>query len=345
MTTHNNEEDDTMAETIDLLSGWPLEEEHQERIKAVSPRIGFRQVPEDAIQDNLSEVEILLMRNLSLDLGRAPRLRWIQMTGAGLDKLDHELIKERGILVSNASGIHAVPIAEYVFAFMLDMGYRIPEILALQARREWPLGVRKLLVGQELRGKTVGVVGYGSIGREIGRLAAAFGMRLLALKRSPAEKGDAGYTIPGVGDPRGDAPQGLFGPERLLDLLPECDFVVLTVPLTHETEGMIDEKALRSMKPTSFLINMARGRVVNEKALIRALREKWIAGAGLDVFSQEPLPSDSPLYQLENVIISPHNAGNTPLYNRRLTDLVVRNLNRYLAGETPLNVVDLDRRY
>jgi len=343
--THNNEEDDTMAEQIDLLSGWPLEKEHQERIKAVSPRIGFRQVPEDAIQESLTETEILLIRNLSLDLSRAPRLRWIQMIGAGLDKLDHAFIKERGILVTNASGIHAVPIAEYVLAFMLNMAYRIPEILALQARREWPSGVRKLLVGRELRGKTVGVVGYGSIGREIGRLAGAFGMRLLALKRSPAEKGDAGYTIPGVGDPRGDAPQGLFGPERLLDMLPQCDFVVLTVPLTHETDGMIDEKALRSMKPTSFLINMARGRVVEEKALIRALREKWIAGAGLDVFSQEPLPSDSPLYQLENVIISPHNAGNTPLYNRRLTDVFVQNLKRYLEGETPLNVVDLDRRY
>jgi len=334
-----------MAETIDILSGWKLDETHRARIQSVSPRLTLRQVPENEIEDSLSDTEILLIRNLALKLDRAPRLKWIQMAGAGLDKLDHASIRERGITVTNASGIHAVPIGEYVLSFMLNLSYRIPEVLALQRGRDWPADARKRLVGRELRGNTAGVVGYGSIGREIGRLARSFGMRLLAAKRSPEEPEDTGYTLSGVGDPHGEAVDRMYGPEELNEMLAECDFVVLTVPLTDRTEGMIGEAALRAMKPSAFLINVARGRVVDEKALLAALRGRWIAGAALDVFGQEPLPQDSAFYELENVIISPHNAGNTPLYNDRLADLFVENLGRYLRRKPLLNVVDLEQKY
>ena len=334
-----------MNEPVNLLSVWKLEPEHISRIESVSPRIHFRFAAESQMDSHLADIEVLMTRNLAVDLKKAPRLKWIQMMGAGADRLDYKILMERNIRVTNASGIHAVPIAEYVFAFMLAFSYRLPVIFAWQGRRHWPKDARTLLGGSELRGKTILIFGYGSIGREVGRLAHAFGMRVLALKHSPDQRDDKGYCLPGVGDPKGEIPERIFGPSHLLEVLPECDFVVLTTPLTPETEGMIDERALRAMKPTACLINMARGKVVDEKALIRALKDKRIAGAGLDVFSQEPLPEDSPLYDLENVIISPHNAGNSPAYNERLTDVFVENLERYLAGKPLLNLIDLKKKY
>jgi phosphoglycerate dehydrogenase-like enzyme len=178
----------------------------------------------------------------------------------------------------------------------------------------------------ELAGKTMVLVGVGAIGVRTAEVAAPFGMRVLGVRRDPTA------DAPGV--------EAMFGPDQLLDLLPQADFLVLTIPLTHETQGMIGEPELRAMKPTAYLINIGRGGTVQETVLIRALREGWIAGAGLDVFESEPLPQDSPLWEMENVIITAHYAGLTPYYNQRAMAIFLDNLRRYQAGEPMRNVVD-----
>lgn len=189
------------------------------------------------------------------------------------------------------------------------------------------------------------MVGYGSIGREVARLAHAFGMRVLAVKRDPAHRADHGWRLPGTGDPDGVIPERYYAPHQLTEMLPQCDFVVLAVPMTGATRRLIGETELRARQPTACLVNVARGGVVDEPALIQALEEGWIAGAGLDVFSQEPLPADSPLWWLDNVILAPHVAGFTLDYDRWATDLFAENLRRYLAGEPLLNLVDRECGY
>jgi phosphoglycerate dehydrogenase-like enzyme len=184
-----------------------------------------------------------------------------------------------------------------------------------------------------LRSKTVGIVGLGHIGREVARLAKAFGMRVVATRRSARQSQRARYV------------DRLFAPDQLLQLLSESDFVVLTLPLTKETHKIIGEAELRSMKPTAYLINVARGQVVDEEALARVLEEHRIAGAGLDVFTREPLPADSRLWKLPNVIISPHIAGYMENYSEQATAVFCENLRRYLGGKRLINVVGKERGY
>ena len=228
---------------------------------------------------------------------------------------------------------------------MLAWSRRLPKMLYYQQRREWPQGRWALFASQELRGATLGIVGYGSIGREVGRIGKCFGMRVVAAKRSVNEARDTGYKLPGTGDPEAQMPDRIYPPERLREMLAECDFVVISLPLTSETRGLIGEEELQAMKPTAYLVNVSRGGIVNEPALIKALQEGWIAGAGLDVFEMEPLPPDSPLYDLDNVILSPHVAGFSPHYDERASDLFAENLRRYLAGEELLNLVDKKAGY
>ena len=255
----------------------------------------------------------------------APRLRWVQLLGAGVDQVPE--IGDNRVVVTNASGIHAVPISEYVLGVMLALAKRLPFAFDNQRQRKWQ---RFGFTPSELESKTLGVVGLGHIGGAVARLGHAFGMRVVATKRTPGTEQQVDELLP---------------PHRLHDLLAQCDFVVLAVPLTHETRHMIDEQALRSMKPGAFLVNIARGGVVDEQALVRALREKWIAGAALDVVENEPLPEDSPLWSFDNVIITPHMAGGSDRYIERAVALFVDNLERYLAGQPLRNVVDLERGY
>jgi len=169
-------------------------------------------------------------------------------------------------------------------------------------------------------------------------------MRVLATERAQ-EMEDRGYRPPGTGDPKGMLLDNLFPPSQLREMLKECDFFVVAVPLTPETEGMVGREELKAMKGNAYLVNISRGRVVDEEALIEALKEGWIGGAGLDVFAQEPLPQESELWGLDNVILSPHVSANTPHYQERFTELFCENLRRYLAGEELLNVVDKKRGY
>jgi phosphoglycerate dehydrogenase-like enzyme len=277
---------------------------------------------------------------------QAPLLRWVQLYSAGPDTILDQRLFQTPVIFTTASGVHAINMAEYVFTVVLAWFHRLPLILEWQQRGLWPSSSERssLFVAQELKSKTIGIVGYGSIGRHVARLANAFGMRVLALKRS-ADHRDHGYRFPEVGDPEGDVPDRFYASEQLFAMLSESDVVLIAVPLTSKTRGLFDRAAFEMMKPTAFLVNIARGDICNEAALVRALEEKQIAGAALDVFHQEPLPSDHPLWRLPNVFISPHIAGLTPHYDERAGLIFEENLRRYFAGESLLNVVDKAQGY
>ena len=323
-----------------------------ERVRAVSSRLVVAQksVKEGADFSDTSALfdgdeEIFYGMIPPRDLSRALRLKWVQLHSAGINHLTNHPILQSDVLVTTASGIHATPIGDFAIALMLALARKISTMTRKQDHAEWPKGKWNLLLGTELRGKTLGVVGYGSIGREVGRIATrGFAMRVLALTRG-GDKRDRGYHEPGVGDPDGTLPDAWFTRAQLLDLLAQSDFVLIATPLTDETRGMIGARELRAMKPTAFLVNIARGGIVDEAALVRALKENWLAGVGLDVFEKEPLPADSELWKLENALISPHVSGATRHYDERAVELFCENLRRYLRGEYLLNLVDTTKGY
>lgn len=294
-------------------------------------------IRDEEFRQDLQRAEIVCAYNLPENWRElAPHLRWLQYPGAGVDGLAPTglLDAESGIIVTTASGIHATTISEYVFGSMLMFNWNWPEMVRLQSSHVWAHSASWYhLGGRELEGQTLGVIGLGSIGRRVAVLGRAFGMRVLGMRHSAS-----------VGEQDRDVDQ-LFAPEQLHEMLPRCDYIVLAVPLTAETEGLIGEAELRLMKPNTYLVNIARGRVVDEAALIRALQEQWIAGAGLDVTEQEPLPPDSPLYTMQNVILTPHISGVSLQYDQRLTALFADNLRRYRTGEPLLNRYDPERGY
>jgi phosphoglycerate dehydrogenase-like enzyme len=263
----------------------------------------------------------------SLDmLPRASNLRWFQQWAAGADwLLEHLQAAEMDFVLTNASGIHPIQMTEHIFAMLLAFARDLHRAVRLQERREWIHQSRHEDLF-ELAGKTMLLIGVGAVGRRTARVAAAMDMRVLGVRRDPT------LDVPGV--------EAMVGPQRLLDLLPQADVVVMTVPLTAETRGIIAEPELRAMRPTAYLVNVGRGGTIDERALARALREGWIAGAGLDVFETEPLPEDSPLWGLDRMIITAHYGGVTPHYNERALEVFLDNLQRYQAGEPLRNVVD-----
>jgi phosphoglycerate dehydrogenase-like enzyme len=278
-----------------------------------------------------------------LDL--APNLRWVQFHSAGIEQMLESEMWHSDILLTSASGIHGPNMGQYVMAQILSWANRTPSWLYYQHRGEWPPGRWDKFLPDELRGRTLGILGYGSIGREVARLAKAFGMTVLASKRDARDVKDHGYTLPGTGDPEGVMADRIYPAAAARSMVAECDYVVITLPLTPATRALVNEELLRAMKPSAFLVNVGRGGVVDEAALIKALKKRWIAGAGLDVFETEPLPEDNPLWSLDNVLISPHVSGFTPYYDDRVVDLFSENLRRYLAGERLINLVDRQEGY
>jgi phosphoglycerate dehydrogenase-like enzyme len=259
---------------------------------------------------------------------RAPALRWVHSAAAGVGgSLFPEMI-ESELVLTNSAGVHAEPIADTVLAMILYFTRGLDFALAAQARREWdksPFEAADTPV-REVGGGTLGVIGYGGIGRAVARRGSALGMEVLALKRTP------GHTPAGI--------QLLFGPDGLAELLERSDVVAVCLPETSATRGLLGAEELARMRREAVLINVARGGVVDEEALVAALRARRIRGAGLDVFREEPLPADSPFWSLPNVLVTPHVSGTSRGFWRREVDLIVGNLERYLRGRPLRNVVD-----
>jgi phosphoglycerate dehydrogenase-like enzyme len=257
---------------------------------------------------------------------RATRLRWIQATGAGVENLLVPVVAEGRVMLTNSVGVH-LGLPDHIMGLILAFSRRLHVAVRRQMARKWD---RRATIGQEVAGQVIGVLGLGTIGRALAVRAAAFDMRVIGTKRTPA-------AIPHV--------ERVLPPEGTDEVLREADYLVIALPLTPATKGLIDERALGLMKRSAVLINIGRGQVVKEDALIDALRGGRIAGAGLDVFEREPLPADSPLYEMENVIMTPHIAGASRTYFDRVIPLFCENLRRYLEGRALLNVVDPARGY
>lgn len=276
----------------------------------------------------LEDVEIAVEnRKFLTDM---PNLKWLQQWGAGADWLmDNPEIAERDFILTNVSGIHAVPIGEQIIAYLLAFTRGFTVAIRNQAQHSWPKQPQWLEgVGgfTELSGKTMLLLGTGAIGVYTAKLAQAFDMRVVGVRRNPEKSAEHIDEMVALDD--------------LNAHLPSADFVVLTLPLTHNTHHLIGEAELRAMKKSAILVNIGRGGLIDEAALVRALREGWIAGAGLDVFETEPLPETSPLWDLENALITPHMAGDTPHYTERALEIFLENLRRYHAGEPLTHVVD-----
>lgn len=339
---------------VNVVVTWPAGEEAMRIIAGADPRVRVTQVsyrePEERrdlrrkgrldeldrypmsvsqeLRDALREADALYGLDFPNDvLDLAPRLRWVQMIGVGIDHLGGTGLMESDVTITSVGGFNSLNIAEFVLGLMLAHVKRFKPYFLAQPLKRWAYNY-----GDSLTGKTVGIVGLGRIGAETARLSKAFEMRVLATRRTPMKD-----TPPNV--------DRLFAAGDLSSMLPECDFVVLAVALTPETRRLIGERELRAMKSSAFLINVARGQVVDEAALVRALQEGWIAGAGLDVFEQEPLPPDSPLWELPNAIVTPHASAAVEGYAEHAARFVAENLRRFVAGEPLMNVVDRAKGY
>jgi phosphoglycerate dehydrogenase-like enzyme len=355
-----------MSDKLPVTIALPMDEALPERIRAVDPRVevthlsraeqrafrggrplwggyGESRAPNDvtdeeaaaALEPILRRTEVLLCNPVVPPdiLERAPGLRWIQFSSAGIDRLTEAPLARSHVVLTTASGIHAAAISEYIIGGMLAFAKHLPDAMRAKSdsawRPYWP---------EVLEGKTLGIVGAGHIGSQAGRVARVMGMRVLAIRRSAPRRLIGGDT----GDPSIDE---MMPPTDLHYLLSESDYVAIATPLTPETRGLIGAPEFAAMKPTAVIVNIARGAVIDEPALIAALKSGQIAGAALDVFSQEPLPPESELWRLDNVIMTPHISGGMPDYMERVVNLLCDNLRRYLAGQPLMNAFDAERGY
>jgi phosphoglycerate dehydrogenase-like enzyme len=295
----------------------------------------------EEVSDLVSEgCDALLTFRVPNDLATRAQVKWIQLLSAGADHVLGGPLKGSAIPVTTASGIHATPIAEYTMASMLAYAHRIHLAIRAQVRREWMRSGAFMAGVDDIQGQTLGIIGYGSIGRETARLAAAFGMKVLALKRDPFDRVDPGWCPAGLGDPEGKIPARYFGPDERAAILGESDYISVTLPRTDHTRKFIGEREFAAMKPGAYLVNIGRGEVIDERAMAAALTAGKIGGAGLDVFEHEPLEASSPLWDMENVILTPHISGANRGYMDKACELFAENLKRFVAKQPLLNLVD-----
>ncbi|MDQ7858800.1 MAG: D-2-hydroxyacid dehydrogenase [Armatimonadota bacterium] len=317
------------TEPLTVLVLARVDDRYLEMIRAVDPRVRVIAAADlDRAAAAAPQADAIVAWQIPSEvLARASRLRWIHTTAAGADGLIVPAVREGRVVLTSSVGIHTVGLPEHVMALVLAFARRLHVAVRQQAARRWD---RAAVVGEEIQGKTLGILGLGAIGRAVAERAAAFGMRVIGTRRTPT-------AVPHV--------ERVLGPEGTDEVLRAADYLVIVVPLTPQTEGLIDARALGLMKRSAILINVGRGKVVREADLIAALREGVIAGAGLDVFEREPLPADSPLYAMENVIITPHVSGASRTYYDRAIPLFCDNLRRFLDGRPMVNVVDPGRGY
>ncbi len=308
---------------------FPMTEEHRHMVEQIAPNATLTVVNKtDATQEQLNKAEIIFGWPESEQLLAAKNLRWLHLPSAGADSyMDRTLYHCKEIQLTNSSGVFGLPIAEHVFAMILSYSRNLTEYAWQQKEGIWK-GIRRT---KDFYGSTMGVIGLGDIGTEVAKRAKALGARVLGVKRTLGNRPE--YV------------DQLFTSEAIDEVLEQSDYIVLALPGTKKTTGIITEQSLRRMKPDAFLINIGRGSLVDQDALIKALKEGWIGGAGIDVTSPEPLPQDSPLWELKNVIITPHVSGSSPTNDFRRMGIFLRNLEKYLSGQRLDNLVDFEEGY
>jgi len=285
----------------------------------------FEVTTRDALRERIRDADVLVVSGLwSNDLvDSAPRLKFIQSIGAGTDQFDREVLRSRGIRLASAQGVNERAVSQHAMALILAIARRLPEARDNQAKRAWRGMMSDLSLREdELTGKTLLIIGLGRIGGRLARLAKAFDMTVIGIRRDPAAGANGADQVHAMTD--------------LHALLPEADYVALTCPLTPQTRNIIDAPALERMKPDAVLVNAARGRCVDEAALIATLQRGHLYAAALDVTADEPLDPASPLWAMPNVLITPHTAGETRRYEENVVDILRDNLDRLWRGETTL---------
>lgn len=321
--------------SLRVVIGVELEAAQLQRIRDSFRNAEIVYVPDkDGLRDALSCADVLFgslpRERLTELLPVAPRLRWIQTYSAGVNSVAFAALAERSILLTNASGAHGIQIAENILALMLGFAIRLPALVRAQAKREWiarEVDAEKF----DLDGQTLLIAGLGGIGGALAKKAAALGLYVIGIRRRPASP-----------------PEGVREMITAADLhaaLGRADHVALCLPLTPETTDYLGEPQLRAMKPSGYVYNVGRGKSINRDALLLALREGWIAGAGLDVSDPEPLPQDDPLWERPNVVLTQHTSGGSPALDRRVTDIFIDNLRRFIDGSPLNNQVDYERQY
>jgi phosphoglycerate dehydrogenase-like enzyme len=289
-------------------------------------------------EEGADKVEVMFTTTPPPNLAAFPNLRWLQIDSAGFAQLFPFRLGERNVIVTNARGIFDCPIAEWNIAMMINLARDLRTLIRHQEGRVWE---RSAKFTGEVRGRTVGIIGYGGIGRETARLAVALGMRVHALTRSGKKSRDDCTCIPGTGDPDGSLPERYFGEDELHAFLGGLDFLILALPITAKTTGMIGERELRALPKGAFVLNPARGPLIQEEALLAVLRDGHLAGAALDTHYQYPLPPEHPLWAFPHVILTPHISGTTfsPHYGEGLLNIFRQNARRFAAGQPLLNVI------
>lgn len=284
----------------------------------------------------IRDANALFCSSPPVNLEEMKALRWIQISSVGYAQLIGRGLVERRIRATNCRGCLDVPIAEWNLSMMVNLARNLRQMIRNQEGAVWD---RSAVFQAEIRGRTVGFWGYGGIGRETARLARQMGMPIHVLVRNGVHPRRDLYAVPGTGDPDGVLPDRVFSSGEELDFLRGLDFLIVAMPLTPATKGLIGERELQALPRTAYLLNPARGPIVQEAALLRALRENWIAGAALDTHYQYPLPPDHPLWRFSNVILTPHISGaaDNHRFQERLWDLFVKNVERFSRDRPLLN--------
>jgi phosphoglycerate dehydrogenase-like enzyme len=327
-----------------LNSAFTFSDPQCQDLQALCPglEIDQRNVPADQLDG--AGVEILVTELVPRDLSGWSQLRWVQLLSAGANQILDHPIQQTPIPVTTASGMHAVPIAQYVTCTWLMMAHRMEELLKFKPTHTWPN--RVALAGKTLRGLTAGIIGYGSIGRECARQLDALGMRIICQKHDPASRQATGYVAwPGTGDPDGRIPAAWYGPGQLQVMLGQCDLVVVTVPSTPRTQGMIDRREFGWLKPGARMVIISRGGIVNEAALAEALRSGQLAEAAVDCFVREPLPPDHFYFDVPNLMMTPHMSGVYTGFWPQMVGLLGENLRRHQSGQPLLNLTHRQNGY
>lgn len=287
-------------------------------------------------ESEVGRVEVLFTSVAPSNLDAAKRLRLLQIDSAGYSQLFGLNLSQRNIRTCNAAGVFDIPIAEWNIAMMINLLRDLRGMIRNQETGTWDRDAR---FQRQLSGSTVGFWGYGGLARETARLCKTMGLKVRVFSRSPIRPRNDQYVVPGTGDPQGVLPDVVFGPDQKTEFLGQLDFLIIAMPLTNQTRGLVGEQDLKQLPRRAYLLNPARGPIIQEQALLKALHEGWIAGAALDTHYHYPMPPDHPLWKFPNVIMTPHISGSTamPEFPQRIWEIFLANVERWIAGRPLLN--------